>query len=296
MIFNFIWHSVCVEPEHTLRSPDRHRPQMLALFTTSCAIAGWHSSSGLARLGGSSNPLVSTRVPAAIMQTGFMSKVKEINEANKQKMVKVGAKPVVGPKRMPPEVLELTKKFKKEYTTRELDALWGAMMACYGKQDLAVQAAFENPQIVNPSYSFVNTMVASKEVLFDMFGKEEALEVMLKNPAVLQCGPSLDTLGPDEVKGFANIRYFGNKIPESARLAAVCGTIILTLAPVLLYQGGLQDTPVAMVIRPLVGILFAVAIEGSRIAIVGTIVKAKMSGDERIKIAEANEKRRMGKK
>ena len=32
------------------------------------------------------------------------------------------------------------------------------------------------------------------------------------------------------------------------------------------------------VIKPLVGILFAVLIEGSRIAIVGTIVKAKMSG------------------
>ena len=34
-------------------------------------------------------------------------------------------------------------------------------------------------------------------------GKEEALDVILKNPAVLQCGPSLDTLGPDEIKGFA---------------------------------------------------------------------------------------------
>ena len=85
------------------------------------------------------------------------------------------------------------------------------------------------------------------------------------NPAVLQCGPALDTLGrehvesaprghapllppccclavplasrpgqgpfgaglsprlshacagPDEIKGFANIRALGNKIPESAR-------------------------------------------------------------------------------
>ena len=191
----------------------------------------------------------------------------------------VGAKPKVGPKKAPKEVLELTAKFKKEYTSREIDALWGAMLACYGTQDLAVQAAFENPQIVNPSYSFVNTMISSKEVLFDMMGKEEALEVMLKNPAVLQCGPSLDTLGPDEIKGFANIRFYGNKIPESARLAAIIGALLLTLAPVLLYQGGLQDTLIATAIRPIVGILFAVAIEGSRIAIVGTIVKAKMAGD-----------------
>ena len=48
-----------------------------------------------------------------------------------------------------------------------------------------------------------------------------ALDVMLKNPGVLQCGPALDTLGPDEIKGFANIRNFGNKIPESARTAVI---------------------------------------------------------------------------
>ena len=52
--------------------------------------------------------------------------------------------------------------------------------------------------------------------------------------------------------------------------------------------------------RPIVGILFAVAIEGSRIAIVGTIVKAKVAGDEKTKAAmaraEENEKRRMGGK
>ena len=44
-----------------------------------------------------------------------------------------------------------------------------------------------------------------------MMGKEEAVEVMCLNPAVLQCGPSLDTLGPDEIKGFANLRSFFNR-------------------------------------------------------------------------------------
>ena len=272
---------------------------MLALVSAACMLAGWQPSAGLVtRHVQPMMPLAAARQPASIkmQQSGFMARVKEINEANKFKNVVVGAKPKVGPKKAPKEVLELTAKFKKEYTSREIDALWGAMLACYGTQDLAVQAAFENPQIVNPSYSFVNTMISSKEVLFDMMGKEEALEVMLKNPAVLQCGPSLDTLGPDEIKGFANIRFYGNKIPESARLAAIIGALLLTLAPVLLYQGGLQDTLIATAIRPIVGILFAVAIEGSRIAIVGTIVKAKMAGDERIAIAEANERRRMGKK
>ena len=47
------------------------------------------------------------------------------------------------------------------------------------------------------------------------------------------------------------------------------------------------------------GVFFAVAIEGSRIVIVGTIVKAKVAGDEKQKEAmnkaQAAERRRMGK-
>ena len=42
------------------------------------------------------------------------------------------------------------------------------------------------------------------------------------------------------------------------------------------------------------GVIFAVAIEGSRIVIVGSIVKAKVTGDERIAKAQENERKRMG--
>ena len=79
--------------------------------------------------------------------------VKEINEGNKMKVMKKGVKPKVGPKRMPAEVLELTQKFKKQYDSKDLNQLWGAMIACYGTEKLAIQAAYENPQIVNPSVS-----------------------------------------------------------------------------------------------------------------------------------------------
>ncbi len=47
---------------------------------------------------------------------------------------------------------------------------------------------YSYPPDTQPFYSFCNTLLASKGVLFEMMGKEEALEVMLKNPAVLQCG------------------------------------------------------------------------------------------------------------
>ena len=168
-------------------------------------------------------------------------------------------------------------------------------------------------------------------------GKEEALDVMLKNPAVLQarltetgwdwprlaetagraevdrlpqtldtpriafvaaaqCGPSLDTLGPDEIKGFANIRGLGNKIPESARLGLISFTIGAALFPVIATLLGFEDAASVAFAKPLVGIFFSVLIEGSRIIIVGTIAKAKLAGDERIERAQANEARRMGGK
>ena len=120
---------------------------------------------------------------------------------------------------------------------------------------------------------------------------------------MLQCGPSLDTLGPDEIKGFANIRALGKKIPDNVVGPAIALLIGLVLSPLAIQNdpsGTLQDT-VGVVVRPIVGVIFAVAIEGSRLAIVGTIVKAKVAGDEKAKAAiaaaEANEKRRMsGKK
>ena len=47
------------------------------------------------------------------------------------------------------------------------------MLKIYGSQQLAEQAARDNPQILNPSYSFCNTMLASADVLNNMMTKEE---------------------------------------------------------------------------------------------------------------------------
>ncbi|EOD25700.1 hypothetical protein EMIHUDRAFT_450349 [Emiliania huxleyi CCMP1516] len=201
------------------------------------------------------------RSPAPRMQ--FFAKVKEINEANKMKTVTKGAPPRVRGKRLPADIVE-------EYTRQQLEQLWGALVAAYGSEALAREAVFSNPQIINPSYTFCNTLLLSKDVLFEMMGKEEALDVMLKNPAVLQCGPSLDTLGPDEIKGFANIRGLGNKIPESARLGLISFTIGAALFPVIATLLGFEDAASVAFAKPLVGIFFSVLIEGSRIIIART--------------------------
>ena len=74
-------------------------------------------------------------------------------------------KPKVRGVKLTPEAKELTLTFKKVYPTRELELLWGALLKCYdGSQDLALQAARANPQILNPSYSFCNTLLESKQV------------------------------------------------------------------------------------------------------------------------------------
>ena len=51
------------------------------------------------------------RSPAPRMQ--FFAKVKEINEANKMKMVTKGAPPRVRGKRLPADIVEVTQRFKK---------------------------------------------------------------------------------------------------------------------------------------------------------------------------------------
>jgi len=262
-----------------LRSPDCCPMSLLpALLATAAA---WQT------------PLRAATPARAAVSMSFMSKVKEINEGNKMKMVRT-SKANVRPVRLPEEVVELTLKFKKEYPKRDLEVLWGTLLKVYGTPELAAAAAKTNPQMMNPSYSFCNTMIASEKVLVDMMGREEALDVMVKNPAVLQCGPSLDTLGPDEIKGFANIRSLGNNLfPEEVRGAALTLLILFCLYPLLAIRVPELESS-ANIVKPLVGILFAVIVEGSRIVIVGTIVKAKVTGDERIKKAQENEARRMG--
>ena len=54
--------------------------------------------------------------------------------------------------------MEVAANFRKTYPTKDLELLWGALIKCYGTPALAEQAVFENPQILNPSYTFCNTM------------------------------------------------------------------------------------------------------------------------------------------
>jgi hypothetical protein len=71
---------------------------------------------------------------------------KKLNEMNKMSVMKKEA-PKVRPQKLPTDMLDVTTKFKKVYERRELETLWGAVMAIYGTQERAKQAVLENPQV-----------------------------------------------------------------------------------------------------------------------------------------------------
>ena len=90
-----------------------------------------------------------------------------INEANKQKKIKVGERPKVGKKRLPPEALEVVRtKFKKN-PMAEIGA-WGA--PCMLWQREGRDSGVGTPSILSPSYSFCNTPL-HRAMLVDMMGR-----------------------------------------------------------------------------------------------------------------------------
>ena len=123
--------------------------------------------------------------------------------------------------------------------------------------------------MMNPSYSFPNTMLESKRMLREVMSEAEALEVMDKNPAVLQCGPSLDLFGADEIKMIAQMRSVGNLLVPPQVRAPLVALLIATVALTVFERGGDSAELTALVdgLRPLLGLsiggTFAVAVYGA---------------------------------
>ena len=182
--------------------------------------------------------------------------------------------------RPPQEVLELLEtRFTKVYDPVEINALWAQVKSCYGTEVRAIEAVSRQPFLLNPTYTWPPPLLSrSKEALVEVLGSEaEALEVMRKNPAVLQCGaPGLLELGGDEIKLFANLRYFGSQVPPQAAAGLGIGfAVLLFLTTAGSAAGGEALAPLLGISKPLLGLIFAAAIEGSRIVIVGAVVQGQ---------------------
>ena len=108
---------------------------------------------------------------------------------------------------LPPQVITIYDSFYSP-TQRELARgatpkpalsdvalLWKEMVKAYGSEELALRAATQNKQLINPKYTAPPRLIPdSKAALVKAMGsEEEAIEIMLKNPAVLQCGSYMAT-------------------------------------------------------------------------------------------------------
>ena len=154
----------------------------------------------------------------------------------------------------------------------DVSQLWDALlMACNNDEECALAAAKQNPTIISPLYSNPVTVAASKEALLKvMEGDErEALDIILQNPAILQCGKSLSNQRADEIKSFARMRSFADRVPPQISqgiLVLVLGTVLLNI--VLSKSDDPAVLDLLMVLKPLLGGTFALAFLGT-ISMVG---------------------------
>ena len=58
-------------------------------------------------------------------------------------------KPKLRGVRLSSDALSITRSFQREYPAKELEVLWAGLLKCYGSEELALQAAQDNPQILN---------------------------------------------------------------------------------------------------------------------------------------------------
>ena len=95
--------------------------------------------------------------------------------------------------RPPAAVVEIIDDaFYGTYDAVEINALWDQVKSCYGNELAAIEAVKRQPYIINPTYTWPPPLLTrSKDALVEVLGSEdEALEVMLKNPAGAHGSPA----------------------------------------------------------------------------------------------------------
>ena len=132
-------------------------------------------------------------------------------------------------------------------------------------RDELISRVKANEQILNPSYSFPNTILESKRMLRQVMSEEEALEVMTLNPAVLQCGPSLDLFGTDEIKMIAQMRSMGNTMVPAPLRPVLVALLVASIVLTVVAQGSDSQELLTLVdtLKPLLGGGIAVAYGGA---------------------------------
>ena len=68
---------------------------------------------------------------------------------------------------------------------RQVEKNWAALAKIYGDQETARVAVLQNRQVVSPVYADPALLQRTRDILVEKLGREEAMQVMQDNPAVV---------------------------------------------------------------------------------------------------------------
>ena len=120
--------------------------------------------------------------------------------------------------------------FAAAYKPQDIESLWKTLQKVYGGEEAARQAVRQNAQVICPLYGSPSLMTQSYDALVEVLGKEEAAEVLQKNPMVLTCGRGLLDVEADEIRSAANTRQFLDKWVTPQGLSVAIAVAELAIA------------------------------------------------------------------
>ena len=100
------------------------------------------------------------------------------------------------------------------WTVNDVNQMWAAWETVYGSRERAEAAAKRNVKVLLPFLNTPETIRGAYAVLVEMLGKEEAAEIIEKNPGVLSCAPAdLAKTEPGSIRSAANFVDFVASVP-----------------------------------------------------------------------------------
>lgn len=117
-------------------------------------------------------------------------------------------------RQLAPDPNDPRSKAEGGWTKSDVNQMWSAFETVYGSRERAEAAANRNVKVLLPFLNSPETIRGSYAVLVDMLGKEEASEIIVKNPGVLSCAPEdLAKTKPGDIRSAANFVSLVDKVP-----------------------------------------------------------------------------------
>ena len=92
-------------------------------------------------------------------------------------------------KQLAPDPNDPRSKAEGGWTVNDVNKMWAAFESVYGSRERAEVAAKRNVKVLLPFLNTPETIRGAYATLVDMLGKEEAAQIIEKNPGVLSCAP-----------------------------------------------------------------------------------------------------------